>query len=321
MGLYPVLGNPPASMGFVGFIRFNISGLNQLIRANSCDVALSQAIDAPDVIDGRYDRTIYSLQPFEVGGSVEFPAIYGTGASCASPAGILLGFTTYRTPVGKLIDFDIDVKYSGQASTDFAYPDCIVDTWSFTGTQSEQTTCNVGLIGTKRDPSALTIDSDETPVTRSINWNDLFINIEVPSIDGGIIQGQYVRSFTVEINNNAIRIYTLNNSLYPQDISPTKRDITGSIVFMGRQAVVSQRALENVTRCSENSTIQFGYSISSPGCCGDLNVTFPNIVFQIEEIALTNDLLETTVNWRSLPDSQDQLWDGFTSGVPLPSES
>ena len=69
------LGTPPAFMGYVGFVKFDTS----LVRATSCDIKLSQEITKPDVVDSRFDRTVYQLGPQIVEGAVEFPAIYDSG--------------------------------------------------------------------------------------------------------------------------------------------------------------------------------------------------------------------------------------------------
>ena len=74
MATNPYFEKPPAYMGYVGFV--NIGGY--IVRATSADISLKQDITKPDVVDGRIDRTVYRLGPQEVGGTVAFPAIYGS---------------------------------------------------------------------------------------------------------------------------------------------------------------------------------------------------------------------------------------------------
>jgi len=54
-----------ANMGWVGFVKLFIPSLNanNILRATSADINLSQTIDMPNVIDGRIDRTVYQLGP------------------------------------------------------------------------------------------------------------------------------------------------------------------------------------------------------------------------------------------------------------------
>ncbi|KKM75977.1 hypothetical protein LCGC14_1384830, partial [marine sediment metagenome] len=50
-------------------------------------------------------------------------------------------------------------------------------------------------------------------------------------------------------------------------------------------------------------------------CQGKFLVTLPNIVFQIEEIALTNELFESTVNWHCLPNARKGTEDPLLTSI------
>ena len=99
----------------------------------------------------------------------------------------------------------------------------------------------------------------------------------------------------------SFRFYTLNGLLTPQDVAPTKRDITGTLEIMGRHPQLGQTALTNDQRCHEDNNITFGYTIATEVCRADWRIKLPGIVFRIEEMSLTNELFVTTVNWISLP--------------------
>ena len=313
--LIPSFNNPPAYMGFVGFLRFRFASGPQIVRATSSDIKVTQAIEAPDIVDGRYDRTVYQLGPFETGGSAEFPAIYGrvsAGVDCnLSPAGALLGYAAIRDDSnGQLYPMEVDIKYTSE-NAQFTYKNNIINEYTLACAQSDRVNITITVIGTHREEllgsNQLLTDAD-TPVTRVVTWNDAFFEIYLDATGNDpILDGKVIRSFEVRLNNNAERYYTLNGSLYAQAIAPRKRDITGNMVLMGRRAEISERAFTNKDRCYENGRLRFGYGISAEGCCGNLDVTLPNVVYQIEDIALTNDLFETTVEWRSLPDNQEQL--------------
>jgi hypothetical protein len=290
-----------ASMGFVGFVRF--TGLQYapaaIVRATSADIKATQNIDSPNLVDGKNDKTTYQLGPIEVGGSVAFPAVHEDGSTVTTA---LWKQVIQRNNTGKLMSsFDIDIKYTNDTS--YAYKGCIVDTFEFSVAQSDTVNINVGIIGTSRDDNDLSNTNPSYGLrnTRVVTWNDAFI-----SLSGGVtVTGDEIRSFTNTVNNNSQRYYTMNSQLYPADISATKRDITGNLVVMGRNVSLSTRAFSNQQRCTEISTLTFGYKIggqTTGGCSGDFVVQFPNsVVFQIEEIAITNELLETTINYRVLP--------------------
>jgi len=291
------LGTPPAFMGYVGFVKFGTS----LVRATSCDIKLSQEITKPDVVDSRFDKTVYQLGPQIVEGAVEFPAIYDSGVVGDSTQDI--AETLYRRAVkrnvdGKLDLININVKYTS-ANASFSYPNCLVNNWRFSVTQQDVVTIGVNVIGINRVASSF-VEPTSVPNTRIVTWADAICNIQ--NTDGSIdITGSYVRNFNIEIANDAERFYALNGQLFPQDIAPRKREVTGSLVFMGRMPGLANWSETNQDRCTEISTLEFGYSINNPNCGGGFDVILPNVVFQIEELSLGNDIFETNVNYHCFP--------------------
>jgi hypothetical protein len=309
--LPPSFGNPAASLGFVGFVRFILPNAadNGLVRATSADLRLMQEISKPDVVDSRFDRTVWQLGPKLVEGTIEFPAIFrrGTGASASTIGEELWDRCVSRDSTGHLQQFPIDIKYTATNAA-FEFQSCVIDTYTFSVTQSDVVTVSTGIIGGGRDPQTFSPPADIDNV-RIVTWNDAILEVNIASSgsgDSGFVKGEFVRSFEVTLANNSDRFYTLNGALAPQDIAPTKRDVTGNLVFMGRLPIMGDHAEDNEDRCFDESTIRFGYDTTlglsdASGCGGGFTRTLPNCVFEIEEMALTNDLFETTVSFHSLP--------------------
>ena len=314
-------GQPAASLGFVGFVKFPTlnSGNGGTVRATSCDIRLSQDISKPDVVDSRYDKTVWQLGPKIIEGSVSFPAIFDRGGA-NTIAEDLFDKACNRDGVGKLAELPIDVKYTSSNAA-FQYQKNIVDTFSFSVAQSDVVTISIGVIGAGR----ITMSDSTEPLgidnVRIVTWNDAIVEIDLTSnVAGqgeGKIGGESIRSFDMTLANNAQRFYTLNGSLTPQDIAPTIREITGTVVVMGRIPMLAEHAEENEKTCFDESKIKFGYAVqSSSGCGASFDRTLPNCVFEIEELALTNELFETTVNYHSLPAAsvkEDELCESGTA--------
>ena len=307
------LSPPSASMGFIGYVRFQspeFSANNNTIqvRATSADIRLSQEITKPDVIDGRFDRTVYQLGPKIVEGSVEFPSIMESIDSGTDPTSALYKIAVKRNwpGDGKLAPMDISVAYTSNNAA-FVYKECIVNTFKWSVAQSDFVKVNVDLIGVERETAQWTAITESSAFfpnqSRVVTWNDAVVELRSGSAFN--ITGEFIRSFEANINNNAERYYTLNGKLFPQDVAPRKRDITGSVSLMGRKPELADHAFDNQERCAEVSTIKFGYNLTNAECQGTFLVTLPNVVFQIEELSLTNDLFETTVNWHCLPNFID----------------
>ena len=146
--------NPPAYMGFVGYVRLrtgnvvgngvdsgsNYNHQSMIVRATSAEMNVKQEITKPDVIDSRYDKTVYQLGPKEVDGNLAFPAVYDL-QSGSSIVEALYRYAVTRSPTGSLSDFDVDIKYATSQSppneADFVYFGCVVNTWQFSVSQGE----------------------------------------------------------------------------------------------------------------------------------------------------------------------------------------
>jgi hypothetical protein len=310
-----------AQLGYVGFVSLDGSR----VRATSCDIRATQAIDSPNLVDGKFDKTTYQVQAKEVGGSISFPAVHEDGDSVTRT---LWNGVIERNTSGRLANRIDNIKVKYATGVSYEYSSNIVDTFEYSVTQSDMVNINIGIIGIDRDNGA-TGDATESQAfyeqrnSRVVTWNDAVVKFLVGS---GAVGGDEIRSFSINVNNNSQRYYTLNGKLVAQDVAATKRDITGSITVMGRNELLAARAgfkgQDNQTRCTETSEVIWGYCVGSKsnlsagstaaptcagdigvGCAGNFIVRMGGTVFQIEEIAITNELLETTVNYRVLPGS------------------
>jgi len=211
-------------MGYVGFVRVKAGTATPfVVRVTSADLNLTQEITTPDVIDSRWDRTVYQMGPRYVEGTLAFPGVYSVGSSGTSALDsanlmkLLYTRAIKRKGIYKFVlpCFDADVKYTyGDV---FTYKYCIENTWKFSVTQQEPVSMEVGLMGLDRivpdtpaskwtvlnaqqsqywynthggyvdgnysDTNAKDADNGDTPVTRIITWNDARVTVY---IEGGL---------------------------------------------------------------------------------------------------------------------------------------
>jgi len=303
-----------AKLGFVGWVRF---GPSYFVRATSADIGVTQAIDKPDIVDGKIDKSGYVLGPVEVGGGVSFPGVYElyTGTT-DSPVAILWDWAIQRSVTGELVPAnkkDIMIKYVDGLA--FKYTQCVIDSYEFNIAAEDTLNITVNVIGKdRRQDTEPALDHNLPDYlqknTRIITWNDVNVHIGGAGVS---VQSNEIRSFAVTVANNAQRIYTLNSSLAPELVLPTKRDITGTFTLLGRNSDLGLRAYGfensartgNEIRCTADNTICFGYDASFGGsttCQSSWNVMFEQcVVFEVEEMGITNSFFETTVNWHALP--------------------
>ena len=348
---------PSVYMGFVGFVRlkgatidgdetFNpgsrITFQDYLIRASTASINLSQEISKPDVVDSRYDKTVYQLGPKVIDGTLEFPAIYDR------PTGYVYGVfeilyrlaATRAATTGNLTEFDLEVKYAPSNTlpanqAEFIFKRCIANTWKFSVTQSDVVTCALGIIGRTREFAgslAAPARKDSTTVctqtgdtangqigtSRIVTWADARVNLTGGRLTE-TIKGEFIRSFEANINNDAERFYTLNKSLFPQAVAPRKRDVDGTMTLIGRHPDLSAMAESNEEQCNESTQIKFGFETEASGeaCTGvsSFGVTLPNCIFEIEELSLGNDIFESTVGWHALPSAGTGVCDPLLTNI------
>jgi len=308
--------NPQAKIGYVGSVTLlGTTGGNIRVRATSADVKASQDITYPDVVDGKIDRTLYQLGPRIVEGNISFPLVHeggtvASGRTCDQLTDKTLGATfweiaTKRDAFGRLINqFDTQVRYTDD--TAFMYPACIVNSMTISVTQSDVVNVSLDIIGGAnseddvRQPSP-NIEPDFLSPARVVTWNDFLVRVYGDDGELEQIRGDWLRSFEVTINNNAERFFTLNNRLAPQDITAKKREISGSMTLMGRHPGLSELAYNNQDRFTSTARIAFGYSLGGAGAVA-FTTALHGVIFNIEEIAISNELIETTVTFTALGD-------------------
>lgn len=309
--------NPQAKMGYVGSVTFlGTTAGNIRVRATSADIRPSQEISYPTVIDGKIDRTLYQLGPRLVGGNVAFPLVHegmqniASGRSCDQLTSKTLGAAFWEMAVrrdsfGRLINqFDAQVRYTDD--TAFLYPACIINSMTISVAQSDSVNVTLDVWGgansddNVRQPSP-NVEPDFLSPARVVTWNDFLLRVYGDNGELEQIRGDWIRNFEVTVNNNAERFFTLNNRLAPQDITAKKREISGSLTLMGRNPGLSELAYNNQERFTSTARIAFGYSLGGAGSIA-FTTALHGVIFEIEEIAITNELVETTVRYAALGD-------------------
>ncbi len=301
-----------ATMGFVGHVTID----GKTIRAESADIKMKQDIELPGLVDGKYDKTAYFLKPREIEGSIAFPAVLGDGSSTIFSSSY--DWAWQRNADGRLIaKKDIAIKYYG--GWGYNYKGCIFNNWEFTAEQGGMVKVNTSVIGTTRQkmvsPSTVTPIYSFAGNSRVVGWND--VQIQIATDTGSIVSSTNcnandgIRSFNWSIANNATRFYAMG-CLTPVDIAAGKRQITGSLKIMGVNPVLQSLAGGdsngdgNNSRCTAQSTIDVRIAATCAGGPGfSFDKVIGGVIFQIEQIGINNELVQSSINWKSLPGCPD----------------
>ena len=256
-------------------------------------------------------------------------------------------WTTARSSHGRLQwTGDMDIRYANHAA--FTFTKAVVNSLSMTVTHSDIASFDLDVIGAARN---LTIDPFNEPAitdilspARVLTWNDVTVSGVAgcgssSSDTDRLFESAQLREFSFEINNNAERYYSLNGRLFPIDINVSKREITGSITLLGLQERLRERAEAQQDNFTRKDEIRMMFFVGDEAVSGvGLNAAtvsrdwfaltdtpttesgaipffwkkFTGVIFKIEEMTLTNDVYETTVNWLALGNDQE----GYLAVVP-----
>ncbi len=245
-------------------------------------------------------------------------------------------WTTSRDSMGRLVydDVRLGIRYANHAG--FTYDRCVVNTYDMRITQGDIINVDVNVIGRGRSQSANNPDpvyaqepsmADFLSPARVLTWNDATLTGTGGCDLNNIVlfYSNQVREFNMSIANNADRFYTLCGSLFPVDINVGKREITGSITLLGLADRLRDLAERNQERFTEKNELKLAFYVgddqynpvsgsfdSRDWTTGDAP---PNpdaiwykrlmgVVFAIEEMSMTNEVYETTVNWHAMANDQ-----------------
>ena len=337
----------PAQMGFVGSVVLDninptptTSTREYLLRVTSCNISAKQDIKPEEVVDGRMDRTLYSIGPRTVDGDCDFPLVHeivrNSSKSCGQPDGecasvaqTLWELAAMRDNQGRLKhDFDVNIRYTDNMA--FKYPRCIVNTLNLNVNQGDPVKMRFGIIGAGKPQQGDIIMRepineggaygdqaqrlDMLSPARVVTFNDFRIGVFCRDQGGINFNGQYIRSFDVTLNNNVERYYTLNGKLAPQDVTARKRTVEGSIKLMGFTIKTFHEFIyNNQDRNSSSCSIQFGYTFGS-GNNTYFGTALHGCIFKIEEVSVSNELIETNVPFTAYGDCQN-LYEAIERGA------
>ena len=300
---YGSFNQPRAYQGYQGYL--DIGGY--IVRAESVNFQLKQEISRPDVIDGRFDKSVYHPGPLLAEGDFSFLGTFDVGSSGSD--GLTLVHQLYKNAIYRLntgsLEFEIPTIQVVHAfeNAAFEYTQNYVDSFNFSISEGDALKIKSNIMAHGRnDASAGFVESgDRADNTRAIVWSDCYVS--ATSSNGEEIKSEYIKSFEFNCANALERYYTLNGTLQPQSIMPKKRELTGKIQTMGRNSLFSADSQTITERCEETGKLTFGFKENgASGCGGNFDITLDTgVVYQIEELSLSNEIFTADINYFIMP--------------------
>jgi hypothetical protein len=279
-------GNLPGPMGYLGLVKIqNISPL----RVLSSSIAAKQAVQHPDVLDGRVDRTTYQLGPVEVDGDIAVPIVVAAGEG--NILNELWPYVTERDVNGELFPPEgrqVYVQYSTGIRRTFN--GCKPNTFEIRTTAGDRVESTINFMGTTLDEGGGSEKIVVSPA-RVLTWDQVSVDISGDQVRGETCQ---IKEFTCRINNNMSRNYTFcpGVGLFASNISTGKRHVEGTIGYQG-WALTEDAAITNPLRQTANASIVVVIGIAPAA----FTKTFKRVIFEYQAIEMNIGLLTSSVNW------------------------
>jgi len=298
----------PTTKGIMGFLRLGTLGGTGDLRVSSMGLKASQEISAMDTIDNNYDYTAYRYGPIRVEGDVGFPVpVRGDFFESIIKLAAERDATSGRLNAPP---FDVEAKYDHTIGA--TYRECKVNTLSVTIDAEEALDFSYSLIGTDRQWSASPALTRISP-ERMLTWDLCAISSGGTSSSVGnaiaTITPAQVKNFSFEINNNLSAFFGLDGNIFVQsnNIVAGKREVSGSIEVSWNGSSLENHAYlvnQNTSKITSKQEIIMNVSrmsTSTTSTVSDL-VRFNGVIFNMEDISMTNDFFMGTQTWRAYGD-------------------
>jgi hypothetical protein len=264
-------------MGYIGSVII----FGQPVRAASSSLNATQAIEHPDVVDGRIDWTLYQLGSIDVEGDISTPVI--KSGESQSFLNLIWDWATLRDQTsGELINNgNVILNYSYDIGRTFN--GCRINRLTLSAAAGDKVDATMNFMGTTLVEGASPGDPVDLSPARVLTWDDVDIVAEQFS-------SCIVKEFSVDINNNLSRNFTFcrETGLFANNISTGKRNVNGSLQFQGF-APTSPLATTNSGRVTSDEQLGFDFD--------GFSQTFNHIIYEFQDISIDVGLITSSVNW------------------------
>ena len=223
--------------GYMGLAEI-ASGGGIKLRFSDASVSAKQEVQAPDLIMGDWDRDSFWYGPITIDGSLSGPvdetfAESGTG---------ILTWAIKRETCGLLNPDKLDLWYFCSNGADInslyshaQFPEILANSVSINATAGDVANFSIDFVGAAPNDVVPIYDNNSTdPLTETrklVTWEKLGVTLKA---NDGIIFATtpLISAFEFTVNNNVTAVYSMGQkNLYPAQLIPGIRQITGSVTF------------------------------------------------------------------------------------------
>ena len=267
----------------------------------------------------------------------------------SGPAGRLVNliwcWSTGRDKEGRMAhSSNLDVRYANHAA--FSYDTCVVNELTLRAAEQDLVTVDIDMMGRARssfgeggqvatgEPNI----QDYLSPARVLTWNDVTVTGigGCSSMEPGEVffYSNTIRNWELRVANGLDRFFTFNGSLFPADINAGVRDVTGSIELMGLSNALRAHTSGDSpnqglqSHFTEKNELRFAFYIGEETYQGNGAFTSRDwidadnpvgtpifsrrlmaVIYEIEEMTLSNDLFTTSINYHALAIDNEAIYE------------
>lgn len=215
--------------GYMGYAQI---GTGNALRFTDASISAKQGVNIPDIVMGHWDHDAYVFDKIEIGGSISGPVT----ETFAAGAGSVWEWAVKRSGTcGALTPQDVTLYYyCGTSGNNRLFPNMRVNSMTFSCAAGDIAQFSLDVLGAE-EPSWGGSWTVNDVVEKLITWDQTSIIVTAGDESIGTLDSEAVSNFTFTINNNIQTVYAIGNggtalnNLYPYDLVPGLRGVTGSL--------------------------------------------------------------------------------------------
>ena len=296
-------------VGYMGYCKVGPAGGSlTTIRITGSSLNPVQNINAPELVQGEYNKRAWNYGPIETGGNITGPLGELSSVVLASDA-----WDRDKTGSGDRLLNEVDVEiffYKATGNSGRKFAGCQINSYALSVTAGDVATFTADFFGKQVTAIGSSV-WNATNCEKLITWDRC--EADCSAITGVTNLTNQIQGWSLTINNNMKRIYNvgqkstdvaIDGKLFPVDILAGIRDVTGSLTIYADDD--NKSLLDKLATPPYFGADAFAdYSASTPVTI-TFNVNAPDVViplkcyFQRTEINAMTDTQTYTANFTGL---------------------
>jgi hypothetical protein len=237
--------------GYMGYATIGETN----VRFSDANITARQDVNIPDMVMGHWDRAAYNYQKVEVGGTISGPVT----ETFAAGAGSIWNWAAVRDNCGAITAKDVVLNYfcdAGGTNGSRTFTGMLANSVNFSCSAGDIAQFSIETMGVTAGAFGAPVSGPGITVTEKLlTWEQVGVTIA----SGGVIvpTGALLSAFDFTIANNCEAFYALGGNLFPTEVVPGPRTITGSISAYDPQAFNGVDSYDDYQADGGRSTITF----------------------------------------------------------------